>query len=124
MFRLRLASESQARRKKGAAPQSTTGLAIAICSQPNAGTAASAVIGSITSGAVSSALTARRRVMVRSSPSSSGAAETVLGSSAMPQAGQAPGPGSSTSGCIGQVYRVRPSPRARPCAADRECGAW
>ncbi len=54
------------------------------------------------SGAVSTALTQKRRVMLRSSESSSIAPAT--GTSAMPHFGQLPGLGLRISGCIGQVY--------------------
>ena len=59
-------------------------------------------------GAVNTRLIQKRRVMVRSSGSSSIRAEavTVRGSSAMPQIGHAPGPGCTISGCMGQVYSV------------------
>ncbi len=56
------------------------------------------------SGAVSTALTQKRRVMLRSSESSSFVPAT--GTSVMPHLGQLPGLGLRTSGCIGQVYSV------------------
>src|SRR6266545_2578500 len=86
------------------------------------------------SGAVSTALTQKRRVMLRSSESSSIAPAT--GTSAMPHFGQLPGLGLRISGCIGQVYSallVQPEPLAPmsyrtwgsspdPSAGSR--GAW
>ena len=56
------------------------------------------------SGNDNAALIQNRRLMSRYSalgPSST--AVTVLGSSAIPQIGQSPGPTCSISGCIGQV---------------------
>ena len=56
------------------------------------------------SGTVSAAPSFRRRLKSTSSglgPAS--AAGTPLGSSAMPQIGQMPGPCCTTSGCMGQV---------------------
>ena len=61
----------------------------------------------ISSGIDSAALTQSRRVKSTSSgfgPSSP--VGTPIGSSAMPQIGQSPGPSRTISGCIGQVYCV------------------
>src|SRR3546814_13994619 len=58
-------------------------------------------------GRVSAAPTQKRRVKSTSSglgPSSP--VGTPIGSSAMPQSGQSPGPSCTISGCIGQVYWV------------------
>ena len=58
------------------------------------------------SGSVSAAPTQKRRVMETNSGFSS-LAETVRGSSAIPQMGQEPGASRTICGCIGQVYSVR-----------------
>ncbi len=125
MFGLRLTSEVQKRWKKGAPPQSTTGVARANSSQgrielqgknrsPTMTNAPMKACGQnmvpmamASRGAVRARLTQKRRVMSRSSGFSSCAAVTVRGSSAMPQIGHEPGPGRTTSGCMGQVYSMR-----------------
>jgi hypothetical protein len=62
-------------------------------------------------GALRSAVTHRRRVMPRSSESSSGSSSEISrGSSAMPHFGQLPGPSWRTSGSIGHVYTVIAEP--------------
>src|SRR5215469_17430575 len=58
------------------------------------------------SGTVSARLIQNLRLISRSSGLSSRATVMVRGSRAMPQIGQAPGRGRTTSGCIGQVYSV------------------
>jgi hypothetical protein len=54
------------------------------------------------SGTAAAALIHIRRV--KSVSSSEGSSEGTIGSSAMPQIGQAPGASRMISGCIGQVY--------------------
>ena len=63
-------------------------------------------IARTTTGSVSARLAQNRRVMSTSSGLASSSTVTVTGSSAMPQMGQSPGPSSTISGCMGQVYRV------------------
>ena len=58
-----------------------------------------------TSGSETAALTQKRKRIDSYSGSDSTTASTSIGSSAMPQIGQDPGPSRITSGCIGQVYR-------------------
>ena len=55
-------------------------------------------------GSVRIADTTSRRVMSRSSGSSSSPAWAIIGSSAIPHFGQVPGESCTISGCIGQVY--------------------
>ena len=57
-------------------------------------------------GTPSSMLVQKRHVMSRRSGFSSCAVVIVLGSSAIPQIGHAPGPSRTISGCIGQVHWV------------------
>jgi hypothetical protein len=59
--------------------------------------------------------------MSRSSGLGPSSAVTVTGSSAMPQIGQAPGPGCRISGCIGQVYSTT-WPSAGGAGVDRGAG--
>ncbi len=54
-------------------------------------------------GSVRRALHRKRRDMSSSSGFGASSAVTVIGSSAMPQIGQEPGPSWTTSGCMGQV---------------------
>src|SRR5579859_373548 len=63
-----------------------------------------------TRGSARTALTQKRRLIMRNSVSSSGAASSdkVRGSSAMPQIGHAPGLSLTTSGSIGQMYSTLP----------------
>src|SRR5271165_5500595 len=114
MFGLRLTSEVQKRWKKGAPLQSTTGVARANSSQGKIELQAMKASGQnmlpmaiASSGAVRARLIQKRRVMSRSSGFSSVAEVMVRGSSAMPQMGQEPAPGSTISGCMGQTYSVR-----------------
>src|SRR5579872_3353007 len=51
----------------------------------------------------------KRRVIFLSSEFSGSEAETVMGSSAIPQIGHGPGRDRTISGCMGQVYSFRPS---------------
>src|SRR3981081_3875156 len=106
MFGLRFFSDSQNLRKKGQPPHHTTGGA-----RPSStyleylNCPANPSIGAIamnSSGALSAALTQRRRVRSRSSESSS--TPPSIGTSAMQQLWEEPGPSFTSSGCIGQVY--------------------
>ena len=64
-------------------------------------------IATTRSGAASARLIQKRRLMsVSSGLSGASALSTLTGSSAIPQLGQSPGSGSTTSGCIGHVYFV------------------
>src|SRR5580704_10456403 len=103
MFRLRWTIEAQPRSKKGHPPHSTTGVASANSTHPNIGPGLRPENMMASSGTVSAAPIHRRRVILFSSGLVSPAV-TVSGSSAMPQMGQAPGPGRTISGCMGQVY--------------------
>jgi hypothetical protein len=98
MFAWRLRTEVQARAKKGAPPQRTTGVASASCGQGELSVIASSSVGSASARLIHS-----RRLMRRSSLSSGACAPATFGSSAMPQIGQSPGWSCSTSGCIGQT---------------------
>src|SRR5512143_520955 len=60
----------------------------------------------MTRGSESTTPVQNRRVMDMSSGFSSSASDTVLGSSAIPQMGQLPGPSRTISGCMGQVHSV------------------
>jgi hypothetical protein len=112
MLGLRLTKEAQQRWKNGNAAHSTTGVASASSihwvtdfgSHSPTGRPTSGPMAMMNSGIVKMALTQRRRVKSTSSgfgPSS--AAGTPIGSSAMPQIGQVPGPSCTISGSIGQV---------------------
>ncbi len=57
----------------------------------------------ISKGSANAVLIQKRRVMSVSSALGASSRVTCLGSSAMPQIGQSPGPTCSISGCIGQV---------------------
>ena len=112
----RFTTEVQPRWKNGHPPQSTTGVASSnsIHGSPPAGSACcTSIPGNMSamatpsSGAVSTRLIQKRRVMSRSSGFSSASALTVRGSSAIPQIGHAPGPRRTISGCMGQVYSTR-----------------
>jgi hypothetical protein len=61
-------------------------------------------IARTSSGTVSAAAIHNRRDMSANSGFESSVAVIVLGSSAIPQIGQDPGPRCTISGCIGQVY--------------------
>ncbi len=104
MLRLRLRIDCHPRAKKGAPPQSTTGVASRSWSQgfpiiP---------MDTIISGTVSATLTQKRRVMSASSGSGPSSSVTVSGSRAMPHFGHAPGRSDITSGSMGQTYRTGP----------------
>ena len=57
-------------------------------------------------GTANAAAIHKRRVMSASSGLGPAAAAGSVGSSAMPQIGQLPGPSRTTSGCIGHVYSI------------------
>ena len=112
MLRLRLRTEAQPRLKNGSPHQTVTGEASANSAQTDTvdGTIRShaspgicPAIASTTSGTVKTAPIQNRRRMSISSGLGWSAALTVIGSSAMPQTGQSPGPSWTISGCIGQV---------------------
>src|SRR5271165_428050 len=122
MFVLRLTSDAHPRWKNGQPHHRTTGVARRSSSHGSAEDLPTLTpftdhspmneCGQImlpmaiaSSGAVSTRLTQKRRVMSRSSELSSSTV-TVRGSSAMPQIGQLPGSDRTISGCIGQVYSV------------------
>ena len=111
IFSFQVAKDRQPRTKNGQPPHRTTGEASAACSQParvspmrcmraRPGTNSLMVMAS--SGNDSATLTQNRRVMSRSSLSSSEAVAS-NGSNAMPQIGHVPGPTWRTWGCMGQV---------------------
>src|SRR6058998_817055 len=106
MFGLRFFRASQNLRKKGQPPHHTTGVARSSSTYLEyLNCAANPSIGAIatsSNGALSTALTQRRRVRSRSSALSSSAPAT--GTRAMPHLGQDPGALRTISGCIGQVY--------------------
>ena len=110
MFGLRNLMDAQPRAKKGQPHHSTTGVASANSIQVASRGVSMCISGpmrnmaSATSGTPSSTLVQKRRVIWRSS-----AAVAVIGSSAMPQIGHAPGPSRTISGCIGQVHCVLPA---------------
>ena len=114
MLRLRVTSDCQPRTKKTQPPHQTTGVASSISSHwrrwglIRASTLwghNSALMALINTGMANMLLTQKRRVISRSSESSS-SASTVRGSSAMPHLGQLPGWSWTISGCMGQVYSV------------------
>ena len=104
-------SERQPRTKNGAPPHSTTMLPSTASPQAatpphGAGSCQPNRCGPIatsSTGRVSATSHQKRRVIERKSLSSSSSSEGIIGSSAMPQIGQWPGPTCCTSGCIGQV---------------------
>ncbi len=111
IFRLRFTTDCQPRTSNGQPHHMTTGVASASSIHPrSAGLSQcpkpgiACPMAMTTSGAVSTKLIQNRRVMSRSSGSSSSSAVTVSGSRAMPQIGQLPGRSLMTCGCIGQVY--------------------
>ena len=110
MFGLSLRNDAQQRFQIGQPAQSTTGVASASCSQWASGRGITwpnpsrwSPMTQSSSGSARAALTQNRRRMSRYSALGPSRVETVLGSSAMPQIGQSPGPTCSISGCIGQV---------------------
>src|SRR6202020_3565163 len=116
MFKLRFTTEAQPRWKNGHPPHSTTGVdsnsathpAVRIeIKEPSVFPEIMSDIPRKRTGIVSATLTQKRRVIETSSGFSSCSATAVLGSSAIPQIGQDPGPSRTISGCIGQGYSVR-----------------
>ncbi len=116
MFGLRFTKDAQARAKKGAPPQSTTGVASTSWTQARRRGETACWSGwpgmrsdmaMARSGTVRASPAQNRRVMSRSSGLTSSSSVTTRGSSAMPQIGHAPGPGRTISGCIGQTHSVR-----------------
>ena len=78
-------------------------------------------IAIVRSGTESTAATHKRCVMWRNSGfSGASPAVGVIGSSAMPQIGQAPGPSRTISGCIGQVHCTPAAPPAGSCPGFSE----
>ena len=119
MFSRRLTTEAQPRRKNGQPHHSTTGVARASSSQTaargaisaaNAAGARSRPIANASSGNDSATPTQNRRVMSRNSGLAASPADGVIGSSAMPQIGQLPGPSRTICGCIGQVHEAAEAP--------------
>src|SRR6266581_482867 len=108
IFGLRLTSEDQKRSKNGQPPQRTTGVARKNSIAFRTGGARrrprdSPSMEKSRSGKDKAALTQNRRRMESYSGSASTSAKTSIGSSAMPQMGQVPGPICTICGCIGQV---------------------
>src|SRR5437660_6914820 len=111
MLRFRLSNERQPRTKNVQPAQRTTGVVrtnwIQRETSPDIQGGAFGIkcdIARTRTGKVRAAPIQSRRVMSRSSESSSGfAVEIAFGSSAIPQIGHAPALSRSTSGCIGQV---------------------
>jgi len=116
MFGLRFFNELANFTKKGHAAQRHTGVASAnsaIARPPGDKNRDEGAPGSMSpiammnSGPVKATATENRRDMSRSSASLvSCPGENALGSSAMPQIGQPPGCGRTTSGCMGQVHSM------------------
>src|SRR4051812_41275110 len=66
-------------------------------------------IASTSSGADSTELAQKRRLMLASSGFGPSSSVGSIGSSAIPQIGQLPGPGRRICGCIGQVHTAPPT---------------
>ena len=94
--------------RKASPHHSTTGVASTSCNQtaarPGRNARKCSVIANATNGNDSATPTQKRRVMSASSGLAASAVAGVIGSSAMPQIGQLPGPLRTISGCIGQVH--------------------
>jgi hypothetical protein len=112
MFRWRWTSDAQPRSKKGSPHHNTTGVASTSCSHtaapPGSNARKCSVIANATNGNDSATPIQNRRVMSASSGLAASAAVGAIGSSAMPQIGQLPGPLRTISGCIGQVHWPAP----------------
>ena len=113
MFGLRNFTDAQPRWKNGQPHHSTIGVAKANSIQlPMCGghdmqpAAVMRNMEKATSGTPSTTLVQKRQVISRSSGFSSRSQSTVIGSSAMPQIGHAPGASRTISGCMGQVHCV------------------
>src|SRR5689334_15794042 len=110
MLGARWVTDVHARSKNGHPPQSTTGVAnkswIQLFSAPAENCRAGIIsdIAKIMTAAAGPRLTQKRLLMSRSSAFGRSSNVTILGSSAMPQTGHAPGLLSRTSGSIGQMY--------------------
>ena len=114
MFHWRVTIEVQPRSKNGAPAQSTTGVARISSSHSrprkekmpvaDAAGRSEPTMATSRSGTVAATLNQKRLVMETNSSLGASSAETARGSSAIPQMGQFPGPGATTSGCMGQVY--------------------
>jgi hypothetical protein len=119
MLRLRFRTDCAPRTKNGQPPQRTTGVASAASIH---GWAAKpwekniAPIARMKTGRVRTSETRKRRRRSTSSGFSWSSSDTVLGSSAMPQIGQLPGPSRTISGCMGQVHWA-----ALGAATGRDC---
>ena len=119
MLRLRLTSDAHARWKNGQPHHSTTGVAstswiqieVRMGTRSNSAGKTWPPISSTNTGSASTRPIQNRRVMSASSGLGPLSRVTFIGSSAMPQIGQLPGPSWRTSGCIGQV-QTAPSPAA------------
>ena len=127
MLSRRLRSESQPRRKNGAPPHSTAGVASTSCSHTLAVIGRNATksppIASASNGTDSAAATQKRRVMSVSSGLPSPSALGAIGSKAMPQIGQAPGLSRTISGCIGQVQRSAAGVARSDAGATKRSGS-
>src|SRR5258708_2442925 len=108
MLRERFQTDSQPRRKNGAPPHATTGVARMSSIHTALGDGECHSIAIAKSGSDSAAPTQNRRVMSASSGLRSAPAAGIIGSSAMPQIGQLPRASRITSGCIGQVQEPAP----------------
>src|SRR5262245_19334167 len=115
MFGLAFWNDCHMRSKKGHPHQNTTGVAstspiqFTVDAPSRWLTAASVSMAPIvtrTTGAPRTTPIQKRRVMSTSSGSGLSVRSGTRGSSAMPQIGQAPGPGRTISGCMGQVYSI------------------
>ena len=116
MFKLRFTIDIQPRSKNGHPAHSTTGVARnspiqpVLCIEITRPIGFPGIMSDIPknkTGTVSATLTQKRRVIETNSGFSSCSATAVLGSSAMPQIGQDPGPSRTISGCMGKVYSIR-----------------
>ncbi len=113
MFGLRFTIECQPRTKNGRPLQRTTGVAktssihprsVGECIRSSGRPGMYSRIAIRTSGIVRTTPIRNRRVMSASSTFSTSSVAPAIGSRAMPQIGQLPGPSRTTSGCIGHVH--------------------
>ena len=108
MFGLRFAIDCAQRWKNGQPAHSTTGAESASSSQVRAAVDRNATrcpsMASASTIADSGRVHQKRRRKSTSSGFSSSSRLGIIGSSAMPQIGQVPGPSRTIPGCIGQVY--------------------
>jgi len=112
MFGRMFWNEATQRTKNGQPDQSTTGVASASSAQRATSSPIHCPTGRPSIGPIASSITGTIRIAptinrcVKSTSSGSGpdgAADGLIGSSAMPQIGQVPGPSCTISGSIGQV---------------------